>query len=251
MKNLRPLHPAHAAAALLLASRGDAVPDFLDAYVECDDFSRFNPVQTIDSVPTLADYVVTNATAGTAEVIDGAYGLLKLDAASATDDQGVQVQRRVETFRPAAGKDILFECKLANTHPTKVQLFAGLSVLDTTMFASGAITMTDYIGFVLDAAEQAGANAGKPSLELNSAAGSEEKLEAVATLAANTSIRLGFHLSGLTRLTPLVNGIPGTPLEITACPATELSVSFATLSEGTPAANPHTLVDWYYCVQSR
>lgn len=251
MKNLRPLHPSHAAAALLLASRGDAVPDLLDSYVEFDDFPRFNPVQTIDAVPTLADYVVTNATAGTAAVISGPGGILKLDAASVTDDQGVQVQRRIETFKPAAGKDIVFECLINNSHPTKVQLFAGLSILDTTIFASGEMTASNYLGFVLDATEQAGANAGKPSLELNSTAGSEEKLSAVATLAANTNIRLGFHLSGLNRLTPLVNGIPGEPLVITNCPVANLAVSFATLSEATPAANPASLVDWYYCVQSR
>jgi hypothetical protein len=229
------------AASMLLMSRGNKVPDFLDAYVEHDDFKSFDADD---------DWVVTNATAGTADVIDGAGGILELDAASSTADQGIQIQRKIETFLPAANKDILFECRLKVTDTIdKVQLFAGLSVLDTTIFASGEPTSTDYIGFLLDATEQAGANANKPSLELNSTAGSEEKGAAAATLVEATYIRLGFLLTGITRLTPIIDGVPGTSLAITDCPVTEMAASFACLSEGTN--DPITSLDWYYAVQLR
>lgn len=228
------------AATAALASRGDRVPDLLDAYVEYDDFSAFDADD---------DYVVTQASAGTADLIDGGGGLLELDSNSTTADQGIQVQHKTETVKPEAGKNVLFECLLKVTDTIdKVQLFVGLSVLDTTIFASGEVSASNYIGFVLDATEQAGSNAGKPSLELNSTAGSEEKLSAVATLAEGTYIRLGFLLEGTTRLTPIVNGVPGTALTITNCPATELAASWACLSEGTN--DPIAVVDWYHIVKT-
>lgn len=245
MTGITPQFYNHAAALLHGIGGHNLVPHLLDAYGECDDFRDLN------TVATTGQWVETNFTAGTARIIDGKGGLLKLDAASQTDDQGVQLQRRVETFLPASGKDILFECMFNLSHPADCQFFAGLSVLDTNMFASGVPTMSDYIGFVLDATEQAGANAGKPSLELNSAGGSEEKLAAVATPVAATNIRLGWWLKSNGLLTPIANGIPGTALDITSCPATELAASFLCISESSPAANPNAIVDWYYCLQLR
>lgn len=228
-------------AALLLGSNGDVVPPVLDKYVEFDDFHAFDADD---------DFVVTNATAGTADVIDGAGGLLQLDAASTTADQGVQVQRKIETFLPAAGKDILFECRLKVTDTIdKAQIFAGLSVLDTSMFASGVPSMSDYIGFVCDATDQA-ASGGGLYLELNSTAGSEEKSSSIVkTLVEDTYVRLGFHLSSNTGVTPYVDGVAGTRIAITDCPATALAVSFACLSEGTN--DPIMTLDWYYAIQLR
>lgn len=244
MNGLTPFFAGLAEATLLMMSRGDRVPDLLNAYVECDDFRNFNDAATD------GDWVTTQATAGTADVIDGFGGLLQLDCNSATANQGIQVQQRAETFLPAAGKDLLFECRLKVTDTIdKVQLFAGLSVLDTSLFANGEMTSANYIGFILDATEQAGSNAGKPALQLDSTAGNEEKLSAIAPLTEDTFIRLGFFLSGASRLTPIVNGVPGLPLDITNCPATELAVSFACLSEGTN--DPITTVDWYYAIQIR
>lgn len=239
MNALTPFFSNMAAATLMLVGKG--VPDLLDVYAECDDFAAFDADD---------DYVVTQATAGTADVIDGKGGLLQLDSNSTTADQGIQVQRKIETFLPAAGKNLLFECRVKVTDTIdKVQFFAGLSILDTSIFASGEVSASNYIGFVLDATEQGGSNAGKPSLELNSTAGSEEKQSAAATLAEDTYIRLGFYLEGITSVTPIVNGVPGTRIDITNCPITELSPSFACQSEGTN--DPIAVFDWYYCVQLR
>lgn len=227
----------YAPAEILYGKRNDP----LAVQYERDDFGILNVV---------AGWVSTAATAGTSAIIDGAGGLLELDSASATADQGIQVQRIKEMWLPAAGKDLLFETRLKVTDTVdKVQLFAGLSVTDTTIFASGEISAADYIGYVLDATEQGGSNAGKPALQLDSTAGSEEKLSAVTTLAEGIFVRLGFYLHGTSSLVPLVNGIPGTALDITSCPATELAISFACLTEGTN--DPIAVVDWYECIQLR
>lgn len=240
MKALTPFFSNMAAATLM--QLGGAVPaDLLDAYWEFDDFSSFDADD---------DYVVTQATAGTADVIDGKGGLLQLDSNSTTADQGIQFQHKTETFLPAAGKNILFECLVKVTDTIdKVQFFAGLSILDTSIFASGEVSASNYIGFVLDATEQGGSNAGKPSLELNSTAGSEEKQSAAATLAEDTYIRLGFYLEGITSVTPIINGVPGTRIDITNCPITEMAVSGVCQTEGTN--DPIAVWDWYYCVQLR
>ena len=211
-------------------------------YIEDVDFASFDADD---------DWVVTNATAGTAEVIDGAGGILQLDSASTTADQGVQIQRKVETFTPAASNDIWFECRLKITDTIdKCQVFAGLSILDTTIFASGEVTATDYIGWVLDATQQA-ATASTIQLQLNSTAGSEEKTTSGEKLfVEDTYTRLGFHLLSNTTLQAYVDGVAvGSALTISDCPTTDLSVSFACLSEGTN--DPICSLDWYRCIQRR
>lgn len=213
------------------------------AHYEYHDFSHFDADD---------DWVVTNFTAGTADVIDGAGGILQLDAASATADQGVQIQRKIETFLPAADKSLWYEARLKVTDTIAgVQLFAGLSVLDVTMFAAGIPTMADYIGWSLDAVQQA-ATASTPLLELNSTAGSKENpTDAAQLLVEDTYIRLGFKLTSNTTLEAFVNGVKvGSSLTITDCPATEMALSFVCIEEG-GAVDPITSIDWVRCLQIR
>lgn len=230
-------------ASLMLASRGDKVPDLLNAYVEFDDFDNF------DNTATTGRWVTTQATAGTTARIDGAGGLLELDSNSATQGQGVQIQRTKETFLPAAGKNILFETRLKVTDTVGgVQFFAGLSVLDTTIIASNAMSASNFIGYVLDDAKQT-ANAGAPSFGVDSTAGAAELTAAAVTLVEDTWIRLGFLLEGITKLTPIINGVPGTAVTVTNCPVTEMAPSFVCQTNGT--VDPILLVDWFYCIQVR
>lgn len=212
-----------------------AIPDFTVAYTESNDFDHFDAGD---------DFVVTQASAGTADVIDGFGGILELDAASSTADQGVQVQHKTETVKLAAGRLVVFECKLKVTDTIdKAQVFAGLSVLDTSIIASGEMSASDYVGFVMDATKQAGASAGKLDLELNSTSGSEEQSEDAATLVEDTYIRLGFIIDGITSVTPFVDGVLGTAITISSAPTTEMSVSFVCQSEGTN--DPIVSLDWY------
>lgn len=214
---------------------------FRDAYVEYSDFESFDADD---------DWVVSNATAGTADVIDGAGGILELDAASSTADQGVQIQHKTETFLPAADKDIIFECRLKITDTIdKVQFFAGLSVLDTSVFASGLNTSTDHIGFEADAVTQAAAG-GRLDF-VSEKVGARANTATVHTAVEDTFVILGFYVDGLNSATPLINGLPGTPLEAggTNLPIIELAATFACLSEGTN--DPIVSLDWYYCIQVR
>jgi hypothetical protein len=214
---------------------------FRDAYIEGDDFGSFDADD---------DYVVTNATTGTADVIDGVGGMLELDAASATADQGVQIQHKTETFLPAADKDILFECRFKITDTIdKAQVFAGLSVLDTTMFATGENSSAEHIGLEANATTQAAAG-GRLDL-VSEKGGVRGSTATVHTMVEDTFFIIGFYVDGVNSVTPLVNGLAGTPIETggTHLPVTELASTFACLSEGTN--DPIMLLDWYYGVQVR
>lgn len=213
-------------------------------------YSYFNDFLSNDDYDETDGWTETQATAGTGAVIDGAGGLLQLDSNSTTADQGIQAQLAPEAWLPAAGKDIWFETRLKVTDTVdKVQLFAGLSVLDTTIFATGEISASDYIGFLLDATKQGGADNSKPDFELKKTGQSAEATASVTTLADDTFVRLGFHLSGITTATPYVNGVAGTAITITNCPVTELALSLACLSEGTN--DPILTVDWVKLLQLR
>ena len=229
-----------AVAADAIPLVGSFIPNFAGWYIEADDFEKFNA----------DDWTVTQAGAvGTADVLAGGIGgILSVDSGgTGASDIGVQVQHQNVTILPAAGTQIRFGCrlKIADTIAT-CQFFAGLSVLDTTIIAAGAISATDYIGFLIDAADAAASAIG---LELNSAAGSEEKSAAVHTAVEDTYVTLEFVLDGLTTVTPYVNGVAGTAITITSCPIVGLAASFVCQTEG--ANDPIVSVDWYYCAQSR
>jgi len=212
-----------------------------DMYVEYDDFERFDDTD---------DWVTTQATAGTADVIDGFGGILELDSGSSTADQGIQIQRKVETFLPAAGSDILFMAKVRITDTIdKVQFFAGLSVLDTSLFAVGENTSTDHIGVEANATTQAAAGG---RLDLYSEKGGVRGSQAtIHTAVEATDFIIGFIVRGLSSVTPIINNVLGTPITTggTHIPITELAPTFACLSEGTN--DPIVRLDWYYCLQTR
>jgi hypothetical protein len=206
-----------------------------NAYILVDEFDNFDADD---------DYVVTNATAGTADVIDGAGGLLELDSASSTINQGVQVQRKVETILPASGVEILMEARVKWTDAVAtLHTFLGLSVLDTTILAGAANTSTDHVGFE--------SFADADLLFAGEKVGTRATVADAATMVEDTYIILGFFIDGVTNVTPLVNGVAGTPIETGSAniPIVELAPSFACHSSG--ATDPIMTVDWYYCVMTR
>jgi hypothetical protein len=210
---------------------------FRDSYFESSDFESFDADD---------DWVVTNATSGTAEVIDGAGGILSLDAGAVTQHQGVQVQHKTETILPAADKDILFECQIEVTDTfDKAQLFLGLSVLDTTLMDSGLNTSTDHIGLEIPTT-----GAGVVDL-VSEKGGVRGNQDTVHTLVEATFVILGFYVDGLNSVTPLINGLAGTPIETggTHIPVTELAASFVCHADGTN--DPIMGLDWYYVIQVR
>lgn len=184
--------------------------------------------QSYDPEATNGDYVLTQATAGTAAISTAAPGVLELDCNSTTQGQGVQLQRVKSAFIPAAGKHIWgeFKFKVVDTFD-KVQLFAGLSEIDTTLIAAGANSSANHIGW-----EVATAGAGVVTFAGEKAGARGTKTG--PTLAEDTYVKLGFYVDGVTSIQQYVNGVAtGTTIGTANVPIVALYPSFVCQTDDT------------------
>lgn len=180
-----------------------------------------------DATSTTGDYVLTQATTGTAAISTAASGVLELDSNSTTATQGANLQRAKAVFVPAAGKDIWFETKIKIVDTfDKCELFAGLSEVDTTLLASSANSSANHVGWqcvtddgvLLFSAEKATAGA----------------TTAAATIAEATYIKLGFKVNGVSTVDQYINGVKVGTGHVTAnIPIVAMVPSFVCQSGGT------------------
>lgn len=181
-----------------------------------------------DAAATTGDYVGTQATAGTAAISTAAPGVLEIDCNSTTQGQGFQVQRAKSAFLPAAGKHIWaeFKLKVVDTYD-KVQLFAGLSELDTTLIASGANSSANHVGWEI-------ATAGAGALTF---AGEKAGTRGTATsvsIAEDTYIKLGFYIEGVTSIQQYINGVAtGSAVATANIPVVAIYPSFVCQTDDT------------------
>lgn len=184
--------------------------------------------QRYDPEATNGDYVLTQATAGTGAISTAASGVLELDCNSTTQGQGVQLQRVKSAFVPAAGKHIWaeFKLKVVDTYD-KVQLFAGLSEIDTSIISSGANSSANHIGWEI-------ATAGAGALTF---AGEKAGARGTATsvsIAEATYIKLGFYVEGVTSIQQYINGVAtGSALATANVPVVALYPSFVCQTDDT------------------
>lgn len=180
-----------------------------------------------NAAATTGDYVLTQATTGTGAISTAAPGVLELDSNSTTSTQGATLQHNKAVFLPAAGKHIWaeFKIKIVDTFD-KVELFAGLSELDTTLIASSLNSSANHIGWecvsddgvLVFAGEKAGTRG----------------TSSAATIAEDTYIKLGFYVNGVTSVTQYINGVEtGTALATANIPVVALYPSFVCQSAGT------------------
>lgn len=183
--------------------------------------------QSYDPEATNGEYVLTQATAGAAAISTAAPGVLELDSNSTTSTQGATLQHNKAAFVPAANKHIWaeFEFKVVDTFD-KVELFCGLSELDTSLIAASANSSANHIGWecvsddgvLVFAGEKAGTRG----------------TSTAATIAEDTYVKLGFYVNGVTSVTQYVNGVEtGTALATANVPVVALYPSFVCQSAGT------------------
>jgi len=143
-----------------------------------------------------------------------------------------------ESFLPATGKNLWFECKLKSNDVTEHDFFVGLSIQDTAICASyGA----DLIGFRSDDGD---ALLDFTSSSTASGATSDTGL---ATLANDTYVTVGFKVTGTSLIQYYVNGVlKGSTSNV---PTTEMKLSMAQL---TGEGNAATLsIDYIVVAQDR
>jgi len=201
-------------------------------------FYDFDDLAHIDSTATTGKWVLTQVTSGTAVIIDGAGGLLKLDAGATTADQGVQLQWIKESVKYSATTPVYLETYItAITNPAN-QFFFGLSITDTSLFATGENSSTDHIGFEMNATSIA-ANANALQF-VSESGGTRTTVADVHEIVASEGFFLGIRIERGTA-TAYVNGVPVGTIT-TNIPTTELAPTIALLAEGT--TQPTATFDW-------
>lgn len=181
-----------------------------------------------DAAATTGDYVLTQATAGTAAISTAAPGVLELDSNSTTDTQGATLQRAKSAFVPASGKSLWFETKVKVVDTfDKVELFVGMSELDTTLIASSANSSANHIGWqcVTD----------NGVLLFTNEKASTGATAAAATIAEATYIKLGFYYDGSAdTVQQYINGVAvGSAVATTYIPKVAIYPSFVCQTAGT------------------
>ena len=190
-------------------------------------------------------WVLTNATSGTGAIDPAAKGgVLLLDSAAATNNQGVQIQLGgavgAASFIASANSKIYYEARIkaADIGSTTVQIFAGLAVVDTTLFATAANSTANHVGFEA---------INTTSLSyVHEKAGTRVSDTSAGTIADDTYIKVGFLIDGLTSITPFVDGVAGTK-QTASIPIVAMTPSFVCHSSGT--TDPILHVDWVACIQ--
>jgi hypothetical protein len=183
--------------------------------------------QSYDAAATDGDYALTQATTGTAALNTAETGTLLLDSNSTTSPQGATLQHNKSIWVPVASTTLWaeFEFKVVDTFD-KVELFCGLSELDTTLIASSLNSSANHIGWecvtddgvLIFAGEKAGAR----------------DTAAAATIAEDTYIKLGFKVTGITSIQQYVNGTAtGSALATANVPIVALYPSFVCQTAGT------------------
>ena len=185
-------------------------------------------------------WVLTQATAGTVALdVAAKGGVLLLDSNSTTNNQGVQIQlggaAGASSFIPSATSKIYYEARIkaADIGSTTCQVFAGLAIVDTSVFASAANSTANHIGYEAINSTAVGIHSEK--------AGTRSSTASAHTLVDDTYVKLGFVVDGLTSVTPFVNGVAKTAIT-TNIPIVALTPSFVCHSSGT--TDPILHVDW-------
>ena len=196
---------------------------------------------------TLAGYTLTDigSSSPTFTLCGTAGGVALLDAVETTQHKGGQVQKLGLCITPAAGKDIWFETriKVADTI-TKVQLFAGLAAVDTSLLANGAVSHGNGIGIA-----SLTTLAGVAELTASKAA-AEGTVAGIKTLVEDTFFNFGFKVNGVTSIEYFIDGVKGASTLLTAnIPIVALTPSFVCQSDGTN--DPILHIDFWEYFQLR
>lgn len=181
-----------------------------------------------DPEATNGDYVLTQATAGTAAMSTTEPGTLLINSGSTTSTHGANVQRVKSAFVPAAGKDIWAEFNVSFTGVgnLNVETAIGLFEIDTTVISSSAVSTSNGIGWTSVTDD------GVLLFDCEKATAAATR--AATTIVSGTKVRLGFYVNGVTSITQYINGVAtGTDTATANIPIVALYPTFVCQSGGT------------------
>lgn len=184
------------------------------------------------------DWTVTETQAGATQALTDADGGVLLLTNSAADNDLVALQKVGESFLMESGKKAWFEARFKVSDATQSDLVIGLQITDTT-----PLDVTDGIFFQKDD----GDTNIDFHVEKNNTATSST---AIATLANDTYIKLGFYYNGVDAVVAYADGVQVGSLATTNLPDDEvLTVSFA-IQNGEAAAKTMS-IDYILAAKER
>ena len=187
------------------------------------------------------DWTVTETDAGATQALTAGDGGLLLITNTAADNDLVALQKNPAAFTFTAGKKTFFRCRFKVSDATQSDIVFGLQVVDST-----PLDVTDGIYFL----KADGAATVDFICRKNASTGSTSA-SAVATMANDTFIELGFYYDGQSKVAYEVNGSVLGSLDASSAylPDTTCTVSFA-LQNGEAVAKTMT-VDYVYVAKER
>lgn len=184
------------------------------------------------------DWTVTETDSGATQALTDGDGGLLLVTNTAADNDLVGIQKKGESFRFASGKKLFFEARFKVSDATQSDLVIGLQITDTT-----PLDITDGVFFI----KADGSTSVSFSVEKNNTA---TTTSAVATMADDTFITLGFNYDGGSVMEYCVNGVvAGTSVTTNLPDDEDLAISFA-LQNGEAVAKTMT-VDYIFVAKER
>lgn len=187
------------------------------------------------------DWTITNVGVTPTNALTDIAGGALLTTVTAADNDGSFLQKKGESFKFVAGKQTFFECRFKTSDATQTDIVFGLQITDTTPLA-----VTDGVYFL-----KADDAATVDFKTLMNSAGATQA--AIATLANDTFVKLGFYYDGASAILVYVNDVKVATVSVTIGTTLvndeELTVSFG-IQNGEAVAKTLT-TDYIYVVQER
>jgi hypothetical protein len=187
---------------------------------------------------TAGDWTVTETDAGATQALTDGDGGLLLITNTAADNDLVSLQKKGESFRFESGKALFFEARFKVSDATQSDVVIGLQITDTT-----PLDVTDGVFFI----KADGAATVDFRVEKNNTA---TTASAIATMANDTYIRLGFYYDGASAVQYFVNGTYTGSSVTTNLPDDEDMTVTIAIQNGEAAAKTMT-VDYVYVAKER
>jgi hypothetical protein len=187
---------------------------------------------------TAGDWTVTETDAGATQALTDGDGGLLLITNTAADNDLVSLQKKGESFRFESGKALFFEARFKVSDATQSDVVIGLQITDTT-----PLDVTDGVFFI----KADGAATVDFRVEKNNTA---TTASAIATMANDTFIRLGFYYDGSSAVQYFVNGTYTGSSVTTNLPDDEDMTVTIAIQNGEAAAKTMT-VDYVYVAKER
>ena len=187
---------------------------------------------------TAGDWTVTETDAGATQALTDGDGGLLLITNTAADNDLVSLQKKGESFRFESGKALFFEARFKVSDATQSDVVIGLQITDTT-----PLDVTDGVFFI----KADGAATVDFRVEKNNTA---TTASAMATMANDTYIRLGFYYDGSSAVQYFVNGTYTGSSVTTNLPDDEDMTVTIAIQNGEAAAKTMT-VDYIYVAKER